>query len=127
MEQGAAKGQRAFPEWTYAYRRRALVFVYLALAISAAATSVANDARDIDLLTRLAVGSAIVAWCVLDAPSHGKRFEHGFVLPLVMTYPAGIAVYLIWTRGSRRGFVAYAKAIAPAILLSVAAYGVGRF
>jgi hypothetical protein len=62
-------------------------------------------------LLGFAVGVDVLLWCVLDAPLHEKYFEHAFAVPFLLTWPVALAVYLVWTRGGRRGLTSYAGAL----------------
>lgn len=91
----------------------------LLLALASARTAVVA-AGPIDLLLRLAITCGVVWVCMADARLLGKPLPA--LIPMVMffTWPLSIPVYLIWSRGWRRGGVrSVAYAIVLVLLLGV--------
>jgi hypothetical protein len=100
--------------WLIAYRRIALAAVYVAIVLAAMTSQHAR------YLTSLGVVAALLFWISLDARIREKHFPHAAALPLAFTWPVGIAVYLVWTRGPG-GLALYALAALVALLLGGAA------
>jgi hypothetical protein len=74
----------------------------------------------------VALGWSFVTFCVFDARVHGRHFEHGFVIPMLATYPVAIVVHLVWTRGVHKGLIVYTVAVTTAVVVGVAAWLAGR-
>jgi len=81
------------------YRARAVFVAYVLLVLWVFAAGGAHGV--VASLWQLALGGVVLYGCVLDARLHDKHFEHAFALPLLVTWPVSLAVYLVWTRGSR--------------------------
>ena len=95
----------------YCHRAHVGAAVLLGASMLATALGGAHHRLLTDLLL-FAAGVDVLLWCLLDAPLYEKYFEHAFVLPFLVTWPVSLAVYLVWTRGLRRGLHAYAAALA---------------
>jgi hypothetical protein len=71
----------------------------------------------------ITIPSSLILWCGMDARLHGKIFLRGFVIPMMVTWPVGVAVHLIWTRGAK-GILTYALFAVAAIAAAGAGSGV---
>jgi hypothetical protein len=100
--------------WLIAYRRVALCGVVAAMSLYVLASF------ELRALAALGVVAALLFWCGLDARVHGKPFPYGIAVPLAVTWPVGIAVYLVWTRGAR-GLFTYVLWLIATGLVALAA------
>jgi hypothetical protein len=87
--------------WLYTYRRVALCALAAAIALSVLAPGL------LAWPAALGMSASLLFWCALDARVHEKPFPGGIAMALAMTWPIGIAVYLVWTRGLWAGLVLY--------------------
>jgi hypothetical protein len=77
-------------------------------------------AGPIDLLLKVAITCGVVWVCMADARLLGKPLPTFIPLAMIFTWPLSIPVYLIWSRGWRRGLVrSVAYLIALVLLLGV--------
>src|SRR3974390_67256 len=90
--------RRADLQWLVSYRRGALIVVYAVMGPWALARM---EHRGSEALIWIALVAALLLWCTLDAPLHGREFHHGLAFPFLMTWPISVAYYLYWTRGRR--------------------------
>ena len=98
-----SSGPAILEDWLPLYKQLTLGIAYvwafasgMVIAFDPAATA----------LSAMCFASALTLWCDLDARSHGKIFVHSFGWQLMWTWPIGMLVHLIWTRGAR-GIVTY--------------------
>jgi hypothetical protein len=104
-------------DWVRSYRLRALALVLATAFAEGFATSLSTPVHALVVMT---LASSITLWCGLDAQVHGKLFLRSFAWLMMFTWPVGVAVHLVWTRGAK-GMLTY-------LLLGVAciaAAGVG--
>ena len=88
--------EEARPEpWAHRYRSYALILALTGAFVSGVVREV--DAR-IELPAFLALASAVVLWCQLDALLHGKIYQRACAWLMMFTWPVGVLVHLIWTR-----------------------------
>jgi hypothetical protein len=97
---------RADISWLLVYRRLALGAVFVAITFAAAAATLRTAE-----MAELGVVPALLFWCGLDARIQEKPFPHGMAVALAVTWPLGIGVYLVWTRGWAAGLLLYIVAI----------------
>jgi hypothetical protein len=101
------------------YRRVAVVVLWAAMV--AALLEFFRHHTGHQTLATLLAASALLFWCTLDARIHDKTFHHGWALPFTATWPASLAIYLVWTRGWRRGLTTILGMVIAGIILVVAA------
>ena len=112
--------------WVLKCRNSAFVAICLVLVGVACATGMTHRAPQVQFFGSIALAWSIVTWCLFDARVHNRHFEHGFVIPMVATYPIAIAVYLVWTRGVHKGLIVYTVAVTAFVLLGAIALFVGK-
>jgi hypothetical protein len=81
--------------------------------------------RASQLLWILTFASAITLWCGLDARVHRKLYVRSFAWQMMFTWPIGVLVHLIWTRGWR-GLRTYFVLAIASILAAGAGLLLGR-
>ena len=81
--------------WVPQYRIWAIASAYFAVFVDAAFVRHA----ELHFLAATAVASAITLACTLDARMHGKLFLRSFAWTMMFTWPIGLLVHLVWTRG----------------------------
>jgi hypothetical protein len=106
-------------DWVPRYRRYALVTALAAAFIDGFAESLGRASQVLSILT---FASAVTLWCGLDARVHRKLYLRSFGWLMMFTWPIGVLVHLIWTRGWRGLRTYFALAIA-----SIIAAGAGFF
>jgi hypothetical protein len=82
------------------HRRCALLAFCAAMAI---ACEFSRHHAGHEAVAELVAVSALLFWCTLDARIHDKTFHHGWGVPFMATWPVALPIYLVWTRGWRRG------------------------
>ncbi len=95
--------QSSGEEWVRKYRQFAFVVVLAIAFTEGFLVDVNTPAR---VLVALGLASAITLWCGLDARVHGKLMLRSYAWTLMFTWPVGVGVYLVWTRGAK-GLVTY--------------------
>lgn len=96
-----------------------LTCLVLLLALASARTAIVA-AGPIDLLLNVVINCGVAWVCMFDARVLGKPLPALIPLVLFLTWPLSIPVYLIWSRGWRRGGVrSVAYAIVLVLLLGV--------
>lgn len=90
-------------QWVRTYRWFALVVVVVAAFTEGFLEQSSSPAR---VLVAIALASALTLWCGLDGRVHGKILLRASAWALMFTWPIGVAVHLVWTRGAR-GIVTY--------------------
>jgi hypothetical protein len=82
--------------WVPRYRTRAIACAYFMVFFTTAFVR-HNELR---FLAATAMASFIALACTLDARMHGKLFLRSFAWAMMFTWPIGLLVHLVWTRGS---------------------------
>lgn len=116
-------GSGSHEEWVRQYRQVALLTVLVAAFTQGVVTGSSSLGQ---ALAALGFASAVTLWCSLDAYLHGKLFLRSFGWALMFTWPIGVAVHLVWTRGAR-GLLTYALAGVACIGAAVAGAGAAGF
>jgi hypothetical protein len=111
----------AVEDWIPVYRKRAIVLAYTAIFLANLAR---DDSEVIKVVTTLVTASAITLACMLDARLYGKLFLRSYALALLLTWPIGVLVHLIWTRRSR-GIAVYFAFVGGFLLASVLGLAIG--
>jgi hypothetical protein len=100
------------------YRRAAVVAFCTATAD--ALIEVSRHHAGHQALAELLAIFALLFWGTLDARMRDKTFHHGWALPFAATWPVSLAMYLVWTRGWRRGLKSYGAILGMMILGAIA-------
>lgn len=104
--------------WLLTYRKRALTCLGAAAFLEGVTANIGFTSMRV--ITAFTEASAVVAVCMLDAPLHQRLFLRSFTLPLLLTWPVGALVHLVWTRGWRRGFATYFACVLVLVLVGAA-------
>lgn len=75
------------------------------------------------LVTSVLFGALVVTWCILDSAERGSTLWRGFAFMAVVfpTWLVVVPIYLMRTRGWRRGFISVLLAVAFFVSLALAA------
>jgi hypothetical protein len=110
------RGAPQLDDWVQRYRQSALVVVLVAAFAEGLLAESSLAAR---VVVPITFASALTLWCGLDAHVHGKLFLRSYAWALMFTWPVGVAVHLVWTRGTK-GLFTYALAGVTCIAAAVA-------
>jgi len=105
--------------------RRAAIFGVVCLGLLVALAGVRSaigGAERTDVLISLVLCSGMALACVLDARSLGKPMSGAAQLMLFFTWPVAVPVYLVWSRGWRRGTLRALLFVAALLVLGFGSY-----
>ena len=92
-----------------------LVCLALLLALAGVRAAI-SDVTLIDLLLKLVLGCGMAIMCVADSRRVGRSMPGVAPVAILIGWPVAIPIYLVWSRGWRRGLLG-----AGAFLLSATA------
>ena len=108
------------------HRRRAIIAAFVISILAGpfimALEEGSNEVRVLNLVLGLVGSLVILAGVYFDSLLHGIETSRALRLMVVLLGIVGLVIYLLRTRGFRRGFVSSAKALSLLFVMSLVAF-----
>ena len=95
-----------------------LVCLGLLIVLAGVRAAICDESR-VDLLLKFVVACGMAMACVADSRRIRRPMAEATPIAIVVTWPIAVPIYLVWSRGWRRGLLAAAAFLGSVVVLAM--------